>query len=123
MAKLRSAMLRQGATPVLDISLDEAVQDATVYVTINQGDRQLTKSNYNEDPSVTLTPVYDDEDVQIGTDISVIFNQAETLYLKPGFGRIQVRWIFEDGTADGSDIGRIEIGESLLKVVIANGRH
>ena len=45
MAKLRSAMLRQGATPVLDISLDEAVQNATVYVTINQGDRQLTKSN------------------------------------------------------------------------------
>ena len=121
MATLRSAMIRQGSTPVLDISLDEAVQDATVYVTINQGDRQLTKSNYHDDPSVTLTPVYDDDDEQIGTDISIIFNQGETLRLRPGFGRIQVRWIFEDGTADGSDMGRIEIGESLLKAVIANG--
>lgn len=121
MAKLRSAMLRQGATPVLDISLDEAVQDATVYVTINQGDRQLTKSNYYEDPSVTLTPIYDDDDEQIGTEISIIFNQAETLRMRPGFARIQVRWIFEDGTADGSDIGRIEIGKSLLKAVIAHG--
>ena len=115
------AMIRQGATPALDIVLhDVAVQDATVYVTIDQGDKQLTKSNYSNDPSVICTAITSNGE-QTGTNIQVLFNQAETLRLRPGFGHVQVRWIFEDGSADSSDIGRIEIAKSFLKAVIAHG--
>lgn len=156
MAKL-SARIRQGTTSALEIRLfDEAVQDATVYVTIDQGDVQITKSNYHDNPEVILEPVYEEIEIepepipeveepvdegdepytglpplpesepepvgeQIATDITVIFSQRETLRLRPGHGAVQVRWIDETGTADGSAIGRIELPKALFKGVIVYG--
>ena len=121
MAKL-SARIRQGTTPALEIRLfDEAVQDMTVYVTIDQSDVQITKSSYHDNPDIMMEPVFDDMMQQIATDITVIYSQAETLRLRPGHGKVQVRWIDETETADGSAIGRIEIAKSLLKGVITYG--
>lgn len=119
---IKSARMRQGTTGALEVTLKgQAVQDATVYVTIDQGDLQLTKSNYRDNPSVTMEPVYDEHEEQIATDITVIYSQAETLSLRPGFGIIQVGWIFEDGTADRSEEGRIAIPEALYKGVMVYG--
>ena len=122
MAAIKSARFRQGTTPVLTFTLEgEAVQDATVYVTIRQNDIQLTKSNFKDCPAVTMEPVYDEYEEQIGTDITCIYSQWETLHLRPTHAQVQVRWIFEDKTADESKIGRVEIGEALDKRIIAYG--
>ena len=119
---MKSVFIRQGSTPVLEVDLaGEAIQDASVYITIDQGDRQLTKSNYGNDPEVIVEPIYK-SGVQTGTKISVILSQSETLSLKPGAAKIQCRWVFEDGTGETSTIARAEITESLLKGVITYGR-
>lgn len=108
--------IRQGTTPILEITaLDELVADATVYVTIGQGDVKITKTNRNNDPSVSVETVGED------TKISVILSQADTLRLRPGAGRVQVRWIFEDGTAGASEMGYVEVGETMYKDVISYG--
>ena len=119
---IKSAKLRQGTTPAIDIVLEqEAVQNSTVFVTIDQGSVKLTKSNYRKNPSLVVAPLYDATGKQIGSSITAMFSQAETLRLKPGHGKVQVRWIDEDGIADSSEIERIEIPKSLLKGVIAYG--
>lgn len=121
MAKL-SARIRQGTTDALEIRLyDEAVQNATVYVTIDQTDVQITKSNYHDNPDVTMEPVFNDDMEQIATDITVVFSQYETLKLRPGHGAVHVRWIDETNTAGGSETGRIEILKALFKGVIRHG--
>jgi hypothetical protein len=122
MAAIKSAEFRQGTTPILTFTLEgEAVQDATVYVTIRQGDIKLRKSNFKGCPAVTMEPVYDEHGEQIGTAISVIYSQWETLHLRPTHGQVQVRWVRKDKTADESLIGRVEIGEALDKRIISYG--
>lgn len=117
-----SAKIRPGTTPALDIIVNqEALQDCTVYITIEQGSRQLIKTNYNKDPSVVIVPVYDEEGTQIASNITVMLSQSETMRLRPGHGKIQVRWIDEAGIADSSEIARIEIAKSLQKGVIVYG--
>ena len=83
MSKL-SARIRQGTTAALEIRLfDEAVQDKTVYVTIDQDDVQITKSSYNDNPEIVMEPVYDepeegseDEPVQIGNGMFAKNNRS-----------------------------------------------
>lgn len=119
---IKSARMRQGTTGVLEMTLEErAVQDATVYVTIDQGDIQITKTNYMNKTALTMEPVYDEYGRQTGTDITIIYSQAETLALMPGHGRVQVGWIFEDGTADRSEMGRVTIPPALYKEVMVYG--
>lgn len=112
----RSARLGRGTTPVLDFTLEaQEVQDATIYITIDQGDIKLTKSNYNDNPEVELSPIYDEATgEQVATEILVYYSQAETLSLRPGHGKVQAEWIFDDGTSDQSKLGRIEISDSKL---------
>lgn len=108
--------IRQGTTPVLEITaLDERVADATVYVTIGQGDVKLTKTNRGNDPSVIV------ENLEADTKITVFLSQADTLILRPGAGKVQVRWVFEDGTAGASEMGYVEVGETMHKGVISYG--
>ena len=111
-----ATFIRQGTTPAIEITaIGEQITEATVYVTIAQGDVQITKTNRRNDPSITVEPAGDD------TKIVVILSQADTLRLRPGAGKVQVRWIFEDGTAGTSDNGYVEVGEALLKDVITYG--
>lgn len=108
--------IRQGTTPAIEITaIDEQISDATVYVTIDQGDLQLTKSTKDTNyPVVT-------EASGNNTIVTAYLSQSETMRLRPGPGKIQLRWIFEDGTAGASDKGYVEIGETLLKGVITYG--
>lgn len=123
MATLSLTKITPGTTPILTAVVDgEAIQDATVYVTIDMGDWQITKSNVNGDGDMALTPVMDG-DIQVGTQIDVQYSQAETLSLRTGFAEVQVGWVFDDNTADKTNIGRIRITRSLYKGVMRYGKH
>ena len=124
MATLRTAKLKPGTTPLLTVVVDgEAIQDTTIYLTIDMGDKQLTKSNYMGNDALIAEAVYDSGGQQTGTQVSVQFSQADTLCLRPGNARIEVGWVLEDGTADKSDIGRIDISETLYRGVMLYGGH
>ena len=123
MATLSLTKITPGTTPILTAVVDgEAIQDATVYVTIDMGDLQITKSNVNGDADMLLTPVMDGDE-QVGTQIDVQYSQAETLSLRPGFAEVQVGWVFDDNAADKTNIGRIRITRSLYKGVMRYGQH
>lgn len=111
-----ATFIRQGTTPAIEITaIGEQIAGATVYVTIDQGDIQITKSNRNNDPAVTVEEAGDD------TKVTMILSQSDTLTLRPGAGKVQLRWIYEDGTSGTSDNGYVEIGEALYKGVISYG--
>jgi hypothetical protein len=115
MANINAAFIRQGTTPAVEIILkDKAVQDDTVYVTFQQSDVSITKSNYGDDASVILEPIYSGN-VQTDTKITVFLSQTETLALHPGYCKVQVGYVTEDDESDVSDIARLEIGKSLYK--------
>lgn len=121
MANIKAAFIRQGTTPAVEIILrDKAVQDDTVYVTFQQSDVSITKSNYGDDPSVILEPIYENDE-QTDTKITVMFSQTETLALHPGHCKVQVGYVTEEDESDVSDIARLEIGKSLYKGVMIYG--
>lgn len=123
MATLSAIEIKPGTTPLLTAVVEgEDISSATVYVTIDMGDIKLTKSNYHTEEGVTLEPVYVDDDF-VGTMISVQYSQAETLSLRPGSASVEAGWIFEDGVAGKSDIGRLHIAKTLFKGVMEYGRH
>jgi hypothetical protein len=121
MANINAAFIRQGSSPAIEVLLrGKAVQDDTVYVTLQQSDVSITKSNYGDDPSVILEPVYSGN-VQTDTKITVFLSQTETLALHPGHCKVQVGYVTEEDEADVSDIARLEIGKSLYKGVMIYG--
>ncbi len=121
MAKLSAEKIKPGTTPILTVVVDdEAIQDATVYVTIDMNDRQLTKSNRYHSGDMVLEPVYDG-DSQVGTMLTVQYSQAETLFLRPGYAALEVSWIFDDGIADKSDLARLKIPKALFRAVMNYG--
>lgn len=123
MATLKLVKIRQGTTPLLTAFVDgEAIQDATVYVTLGQNDKQLTKCNSDDDGSIVMTPIMEGL-TQIGTQVDIQYSQAETLYLRPGFAKVQIGWAFEDGTADLTNIGRLRVPKALYKGVKRYGKH
>lgn len=122
MATLVAPKIKPGTTPTLTVIVEgEAIQDATVYVTIDMRGRHLIKTNYHENDEMTLTPVYNDDSVQVGTLITLKYTQSDTLYLRPGYARVEVGWIFSDGTADKSELARIKIPRTLFKGVMVYG--
>lgn len=124
MNKISSIEIKQGTTPIVTAVLEgQAIQDATVYLSIRAKNRLIVKSNYCENSGMLLEPVYDEDDVQVGTSITVQLTQCETLCLKPGAARVEVGWVFEDGSADKSNIGLMTITPSLLKGVMRYGKH
>lgn len=123
MATLKGAKITPGTTPVLNALVkDVDITEATVYVTIESGDSIVTKSNYEEDGVVSLDEAYDEE-VWIGTDVTVAYSQADTLALSPGYARVQIGWVFDDDTADKTDMGRLFIPDTIIRGVMRYGRH
>lgn len=122
---LSSVEIKPGTTPLITAVVDgPAIQDATVYLSISQRDRLIVKSNFHDTGEVVLEPVYDtDGTTQIGTSIIAQLSQLETLCLKPGGARIEAGWVFEDGTADKSNIGLLNISNTLYRWVMEYGEH
>lgn len=122
MATISLAKIKPGTTPLLTVVVDDvAIQDATVYVTIEVGHRRLLKSTRHSDDSILLEPVYSENLQQIGTQVTVQYTQVDTLYLRPGYAKVEVGWVFDDDTADKSNIGRLFIPKTLFKDVMYYG--
>lgn len=116
------ATIKRGTTPILTIDLPgQAIQDCTVYVALAQSDRMVVKTNYNNNDCISMEPIMSGNK-QTGTELLVQFSQHDTLALLPGKAKVEVRWINEEGIADKSDIGTIQIPTTLYQGVIAYGR-
>lgn len=101
--------MRRGTTPTININVTgETFAGATLYVTIEQGALEITKTN--DDLTVTV-----DGNNSV---VSVFLTQEETLQFVQGNARIQIRWITSDGTAKASPIKNIIINPILLEGVI-----
>ena len=83
--------MRRGTTPTLELTLTgvDAIASDTLYVTLKQSQREITKTN-------------DDLSIEAGETESVInlyLSQQETLSLRKGTCEIQVRGINALGDA------------------------
>ena len=102
--------MRRGTTPTLELTLTgvDAIASDTLYVTLKQSQREITKTN-------------NDLSIEAGETESVInlyLSQQETLSLRKGTCEIQVRGINALGDAWASDIAAINIKEILRDGVI-----
>ena len=117
MSTLSKIICKQGTTPTLEAVVDrEVIQDATVYLAVRMHERTITKCSTDDD--VTVEPYMNIHNQQIGTKITATFTQEETLMMIPGNAHVEVGWVFEDGEAGKTKIGKILITESLIKGVM-----
>ena len=104
--------MRRGTTPTIIINVTgEDFEDSTLYVTLEQGCFEMTKSGTD----VEVTPT------ETGSTVSIYLSQEETLMFAPGKASIQIRWINSGGMAQASPIKNIEINPILLEGVIEYG--
>lgn len=101
--------MRRGTTPTITITVTgEDFAGATMYVTLEQGDVELTKTG--TDVVVTAT--------QTGSTVEIFLSQEETLMFTKGTAKIQIRWIDQGGIAQASPIKNITVDAILLEGVI-----
>lgn len=107
----------RGTTPDFILEIPEwDLTDKTVFVTLSQGTRKITKTNGDLDIRVVSEEV--DEQTRITTEIAMSLTQEDTLKLTVGGGEIQVRFIDEEGNAEATDIAAVNISRVLLEGVI-----
>ena len=98
--------MRRGTTPTLECALDVSVEGAEYFVTLEQGETEITKTNAD----CTLS-----ED---GKVITAVLSQEETLSLDPAaVASIQVRYKL-DGKAYATNIVAVRVDDVLLEEVI-----
>lgn len=102
--------MRRGTTPTLELTLTgvDAIASDTLYVTLKQSQKEITKTN----PDLSV------EDGDSASVINLYLSQQETLSLRKGTCEIQVRGINALGDAWASDIATINIKEILRDGVI-----
>ncbi len=54
-----------------------------------------------------------------GLTVSVYLSQAETLQLHAGTLKIQLNWVYADGSRAATDVKTVRVTENLLKRVIS----
>ena len=125
--------MRQGTTPIASLTIDvERNEDGTivpsstldgsnVYVTLDQNGTQITKSSRGSE-DIEITKNYDEQTGEFkSSSVAMYLTQQETLGLEVGKARTQIRWVDFVGDAFATDIGTIDIEESLLEEVIEYG--
>lgn len=124
MATLSAVQIKQGTTPIITADVEGVdIREATVYLSISTGKGLIVKTNYYNDGDVTLEPIYDELDEQIGTSVEAQLSQIESLCLRPGLSRIEIGWIFEDGSADRTNTGILKITPTIYRRVMEYGKH
>lgn len=99
--------MRRGTTPTFNIECDVDLAGYTIFVTLEQGNKELT-----------LTP--ECEATEDGCVLSVTLTQEQTLVFDDrGAASMQVRAIDQAGLAIASNIMPVDIGKILLDGVIA----
>ena len=100
----------RGTTPDYILTIDGYdLTDKTVYVTISQGHKKLTKTG-NE-----LSVSADAE----GSTITFRLSQRDTLGLSVGAAEVQVRFIDSSGMAFATETATITVSKVLLERVIS----
>ncbi len=101
--------MKQGTTPTILLTVkDRDLTDKSVYVSFRHNGKQITKTN--DDMNITYT----DPD----TVLAVMLTQQETLSFLPGTISVDVRWVDENGNAEGTNIAMLSVSEAILKKVI-----
>lgn len=113
-------MARQWTTPIETLEVAQNFDNCNVYITIDQDGTQITKSS-RESPDIEITKHYDDDGEFAYSTIAVFLTQAETGKLEVGKARVQARWVDFIGIAHATEIGTIDIEETLLQGVIEYG--
>ena len=99
----------RGTTPTITLRVKgTAFENSTLYVTLEQGAFELTKTGND----VLVTPTED------GSTVGIYLSQEETLQFVKGTAKIQIRWINSIGKARATKIKNIEIDPILLEGVI-----
>lgn len=99
----------RGTTPDYVLTLDGVdLSDKTVFVTIRQCSKRLTKSG--DELSVAVD--------ESGSTIAFSLTQQDTLLLDVGNASIQVRFIDADGVARATNIAQLTVDKVLLERVI-----
>ena len=124
MAKLINAKLKPGTTPILNAVVSGVdIREATVYIAIETGEITHMKSTHDDNGMISLDPVYDENEQIIGTEVTVMYTQEETLWMRPGFAKVEIGWVFDDDSADKTNIGRVFIPNTLIRGVMRYGRN
>lgn len=112
--------MRQGTTPIVTLDVPQDFTSTNVYVTIDQNGTQITKSS-RDSADIEITKHYKDDGTFDYSSVAMYLSQAETLGLEIGKARTQIRWVDVLGVAYATDIGTIDIEESLYEEVISYG--
>lgn len=103
-------MIIRGTTPTLTLSFDDSGIDLTtlksIYITISQVGKILTKTN--KDEGMEISP----------TEISIFLSQEETLFFHQGEAEVQFRALTEGGEAIATEAYTIKFQKVLLDKVI-----
>jgi len=101
--------MKQGTTPTILLTVkDRDLSDKSVYVSFRHNGKQITKTN--DDMNITYT--------EPDTILAVMLSQQETLAFLPGTVSVDVRWVDENGNAEGTNIAMLTVSETILKKVI-----
>lgn len=112
--------MRQGTTPIVTLDVPQNFDNTNVYVTIDQNGTQITKAS-RESADIEITKHYKEDGTFDYSAVAMYLTQAETLSLEVGKARVQVGWVDFINQAYKSDIGTIDIEESLLQEVMEYG--
>lgn len=98
----------QATTPTFVLTLPQAVdlsQASSVVFVLSQENTIIEK----KDAALTIE----------GQTVSVYLTQSETLKLHAGSAKLQLNWVYADGSRAATDIKSIRVTENLLKKVIS----
>lgn len=101
--------ITRGTTPTARLTAKNVnLTEKQLQITFQTGDRKIIKETAGGDITVT----YDSENAK--SVIQVTLTQEETLLLKSGAGRCQIRWISELGQAGATKIASFTV-DPILK--------
>ena len=95
----------QATTPTFILTLPDTVnltEANTIYFSLTQGATNIKKIVTADSPNV----------------VSVYLTQAETLPLSRGIAKIQLNWVYSDGSRACTNIVDVNVAPNLLRAVI-----
>lgn len=102
--------MRKGTTPTVRMIVEGVdLTGAAVYAYIGHGNVMYRLTGNG------LTVTFDGTD----TIVETVLTQAQTLSLKAGTARVQVRWVDEFGHAGATDIADVDVNPILKNEVIS----
>lgn len=122
MKTISSVRFKQGETAEISAVIDDAtIPWATLYFTISQNDRSITKNTRTNPDDIKVIGTRNPDGYMDATDVTIKYTQQETFFLKPGAAKVEAGWIDEDGNATKTNIARVQIDGSMIREVMKYG--